>query len=175
MKGDFIMKKFTSLFLALVMILSLSIPAFAAEVDTVDEVATDLATETTSPAITLSVNGEDVPVTCSDISGYASGDVRVGYLLLEVPCTSSGIGGTGVTVTTSCSAGTFPVDIVLYAGPSTEYGVYTMGKYKNASSNGTYYFNNKLHYDDTNYVFVAIENNDAYYGTPIHLEVWVYG
>lgn len=176
------MKKIASIALSLVMLLTMSVPAFAAETDTrestvlpiTESVKSAETVDTESYTVNVTVNGEEVPVVArSSISGYGQGSVRIGSTMLEIPLSSSGFGGTGATITTSCSSGTFATDIVLAAGPSTEYGCYTMGRYKNASTNGTYYLNNMIHYDDTDYVWVYLEGINP--GTVVNLQVWIYG
>lgn len=167
------MKKFFCIILALALVLSLSVHAFAAEVTSdvkTDVEATMYNLEVTSKGI-ISVSDENGNVLPrSSISGYASGDVSRDSTYFLVWVNSSGIGGMGVTVKTSCPNwdGTIRFDLVSDRGSKAITEEYI-------TTNGTKEFHNLLH---------GLPSTPSYYlanfsgipeGYTVNAQVWIYG
>lgn len=167
------MKKILCTVLALVMMMSLSATAFAAEpADTTnnDVKATKYSVELDSDGI-VSVSDENGNVMPrSSISGYQNGDVSSNSSAFLVWVDSSGIGGMGVTVKTSCPEwdGTVKFHLVSDRGSIAVNGDYI-------STNGETYYENLLH---------GLPSTPAYYfanfsgipdGYTIHVDIWIYG
>lgn len=176
-KCEFSMKKFSCILLALLLVLSLSIPAFAAEIQ--NDVNADVNTDVEATMYSLELTSEEiVSVTDEDgnimplssISGYASGDISSTSSGFLVWVDSSGIGGMGVTVKTSCPNwnGTVRFDLVSDRGSKAVTEAYI-------PTNGSTEFHNLLH---------GLPGTPAYYlanfygipaGYTVNAQVWIYG
>ena len=167
------MKKLFSILLALVILLSFSSPAFAAE--TTEDVSNDVKAtlynvDLTSDGI-VSVsdeNGNIMPL--SSISGYNQGDVSSNSSGFLVWVDSSGIGGMGVTVITSCSNWNGTITFNL----ASDTGSYAV-KGAAIPTNGESQWHNLIH---------GLPSTPAYYlavfsgipaGYTVHAQVWIYG
>ena len=84
-------------------------PTFAAE-----KAPAEASTEKTAKLYTFEVNGDaETSVARSSISGYNQKSLTSGNSIIEIPVSSSGLGGMGITIKTSCS-GNYQLDYIGY-------------------------------------------------------------
>lgn len=167
------MKKILCAVLVLAMMMSLSVTAFAAEpVNTTnnDVKATKYSVELDSNGI-VSVsdeNGNIMPR--SSISGYQNGDVTSNSSGFIVWVDSSGIGGMGVTVKTSCPEwnGTVTFYLVSDRGSVAVNG-------DNITTNGETYYENLIHGLPGTPAYYLANFNGIPDGYTIHVDIWIYG
>lgn len=147
-----------SLILALVMCLSISIPAFATEVPTEDNILVSQSNEGITPM--------------SNISGYGSATIKPGKSdFVVVYCQGSGIGGMGITVKTTCSAGT--VNNVTFAGKATSSVLGGAEIDGTMSTNASMSYHNL--YNGGVSVYSVLVQIPANAPGNVFVEVWVYG
>lgn len=113
-------------------------------------------------------NSDEGIMPYSSISGYYNGTVGPSNPAVAVAVTSEGIGGTGITVQTSCSAGTYQLTLnaVAYGG------VVNTSLIDNSyiSTNGTYYYHDMKHYSP-NVVYFNFGNLQH----DMKVTIWIYG
>lgn len=167
------MKKFLSILLALLMLMSISATAFAAEP------AEDISKKTEATVYNVVLNSDGI-VSVSDedggimplssISGYASGSVTSSSPGFLVWVDASGIGGMGVTVKTSCPGwnGTITFDLISNDGNSHPV------KGKSISTNGESQYHNLFHGIPVPAYYLA-NFSGIPAGYTVNAEVWIYG
>ena len=167
------MKKCFCILLSLVMIMSLSATAFAAEPkdnSNNDVKVTKYDVELGSEGI-VSVsdeNGNIMPT--SSISGYANADVTSNASSFRVNVSASGIGGMGVTVKTSCANWNGTITFSLISNTNSK----PINQERIPTNDETYF----------NGLVQGLPSSPAYYialfegipsGYTIHVDIWIYG
>ena len=166
------MKKLFSFLLAIATVLCVcSANVFAAEIspekpnETIDATMYDVELNSNGIVSITDENGGVVPL--STISGYSNGDLTDSSSGLLVWTDASGIGGMGVTITTSCSTwnGTMTFDLIGNNGSHPIKGEYI-------SSNGSKEFHNLLH-TSPSYFLATFSGIPS--GHTVHAQIWIYG
>lgn len=166
------MKKVFSILLAFSMVMSLSIPAFAAESPvevSVAAEATMYTMELTSEGI-VSISDEDGNIMpFSSISGYQNGNVTENSNSFLVWVDASGLGGMGVTVKTSCSTWTGTITFNLIGDNGSQ-----PIKNSSISTNGEKNYSNLFHgLPVPNYYLAGFSGIPS--GHTIYAQVWIFG
>ncbi len=154
MKIKKLAQRFIPFFMALAMCFNLGINTFAVEVP--------------NEAIPLPQQSSEV-MPLSSISGYAQKTITSSNAYIEVPTTSSGVGGMGITIeTSSSSSGSMdfngaPLNNIL---TSTISGKIALNK-------GHYEAHNLIHDDSVGTYYIFFSNIPA--GASVKVQVWIYG
>lgn len=167
------MKKFLSIILALVMTMAVTTTAFAAEpkttnTDTIDVTKYNVELNSDGIVSVSDENGNIMPF--SSISGHTNGYVSSKSPSFPVWVDSSGIGGMGVTVKTSCSNwnGTITFNLMSDKGSHAIIN-------QPIPTNGERQYHNLMH---------GLPSQPAYYlagfsgipdGYTVNAQVWIYG
>ena len=87
---------------------------------------------------------------------------------MYIPVTSSGIGGMGITVKTTCSAGTYDVDVLGMCQKGD-----ASGFSRHMTTNSQIEVNNLLQFGNVTEYIICMNTKS---GTPNYqVEVWIYG
>lgn len=159
-----IKKRIFSVLLTLALCLTCAMPTFAAE----KAPAEASSTEKTAKLYTFEVSGDaERSVTRSSISGYNQKSITASNDYIFVPCSVSGSGGMGITIETSCSAGTYSME---YAGaPSIGVG-YSIGG--TMSTNDHVEIHDLFHGTNLEEYFITFNPPS---GVSVLVKVWIYG
>lgn len=154
MKIKKLAQRFIPFLMVLAMSFNLGINTFAAEVP--------------NDAIPLSQQSSEV-MPRSSISGYAQKTITSSDAYIEVPTTSSGVGGMGITIkTSSSSSGTMNFN------GSPLYNIVTSTISGSiALNNGQYEAHNLVHDDSVGTYYIWFSNIPA--GASVKVQVWIYG
>ena len=155
-------KRFASILLALVMCIACSIPALA-----VDTIASEKKDDLLYNAV-YEVSDSGVELLRSSINGYGHTTLSGGAKYMYIPVTSSGIGGMGITVKTTCSAGTYDVDVLGMCQKGD-----ASGFSRHMTTNSQIEVNNLLQFGNVTEYIICMNTKS---GTPNNqVEVWIYG
>lgn len=166
------MKNLFCSILTLVLVLSISVTAFATDItrDANNDTVTMYSLELTSEGISSVSDEEGNIVPLSSISGYACGDVDSSNPGFLVWVDSSGIGGMGVTVKTICPDwnGTIRFDLVSDRGSKAVLNQYI-------PTNGSTEFHDLLHGLPATPAYYLANFSGIPKGYTITAHVWIYG
>ena len=160
-----IKKRIFSILLTLAVCLTCAIPtAFAAEQATVET----FPVEKTAKLYTFEVNGNaEASLTRSSISGYNQKSLTSGNSIIEIPVSSSGLGGMGITIKTTCS-GNYQLNYIGYVSggePASDIS-------GSMSSNDTVEHHNLWHGSGTSEYTLLFSIPQ---GASVLVQVWIYG
>lgn len=171
-----------SVLIAVVMCLSLGFSSYATNY-TSEDIGNDTTQKEPIYKVSYLVNDCGISVLNSDIhsgniplsltssiSGYAKKTVSGGSQYIIIPCTSSGIGGMGITIKTSCSSGTYTVN---YSG-CCQPGNGTASTIKGSmTTNSEKQINNLYQFGDVSEYYILLSTSND---TPSYtVTVWIYG
>ena len=149
------MKKLLSVFMAMLMLFSLNATAFAADVPNTNNVSI------------ISTNQKNSIAPASTIGGYARGTISNDSPNLLVHTSGSGIGGMGITVKNTCTAGNYRIGMYLIEGTDR-----LVLDNVTAYTNREFYFNDLLTYNAPYYVFTFVDIPE---GVSFDCKIWIYG
>ena len=159
-----IKKRIFSVLLTLALCLTCAMPTFAAE----KAPAEASSTEKTAKLYTFEVNGDaETSVARSSISGYNQKSLTSRISIIEIPVSSSGLGGMGITIKTSCS-GNYQLDYIGYVSggePASDIS-------GSMSSNDTVEYNGLWHGPGTSEYTLLFGIPQ---GVSVLVQVWIYG
>lgn len=173
-----IVKRILVALMATVVCMSFGLTASAVELHMEDYNGTaqcdtpyELRYSVTDSGVVLLNSGSISPMSYySSISGYSSKTVDGGSQYIIIPCTSSGIGGMGITIKTSCSKGNYTIQFAGCCQPgngsaSTIEGTMTTNEEK--------YFDNLWQLGNVTEYYILLSTAS---GTPSYtVSVWIYG
>lgn len=167
------LKRITGIFMATIMLFTMSITTVSAAENDTTPTATAYNVEVTSDGITsiTDENGDIAPASVySSISGYEQATISGSPAGILVYPSASGIGGMGATVECSSSwNGTMSLDILSSDGKTQVTGL-------SVPSKGTWYLDdhvsNVVHYSPSYFLF-------SFRGIPsgqsVFVKIWIYG
>ncbi len=154
-------KRIFSMLLATVMCMTMGVSVSAATPESFEN-------ETVSETA-VSLDGYEIMTIDSSISGYGQKTISSSSNGIIVQCTSSGAGGMGITIKTSCSAGTRKVDFI---GGDPYNNLTTKITDGSMTTNDEVKYSNMWQNNCTTYLIAF----DCPEGSPDFLvQVWIYG
>lgn len=159
-------RRLFSCLLALALCLSMSVSAFATEIETVDNTVAPVVYKDNMDAS----SGDDSGIMpLSSLSGYAYQRIYKGNHIMFIDCDGSGIGGMGITIKTDCST-VNPIKVVGHVADGC--GFASEIKSTPMTTKQELKLNNLSHMGLSRYI-IAFDIPD---GTPeFDAYVWIYG
>lgn len=160
-----IKRQIFSVLLALTLCFTCAIPTFAAEESPEDSF---VSTKETAKLYTFDVSDTDgASITRSSISGYNQKTLTSSNGMIEIPVSSSGIGGMGITIKTNCS-GNYQLEYIGYVSggePASDIS-------GSMTSNDNKEHHNLWHGVGTSEYTLVFKIPQ---GVSVNVQVWIYG
>lgn len=174
MKNILRYKRAIALILTLVVCFSMNTVTFAAGVSNNESILAHDASDMgdVRNGCELYLLSDDGIMPLSYVNGYASATLDSSHKFVVVIChDTQGIGGMGITITTSCSSGTYNMRVRGFDAYDVN-AAFTSKIDRTITTNGTFYWEHLMHNADLHMYGFSFDVPD---GVTADVQIWIYG